>query len=82
MSSFTSDQLKVSTRGIGRVQNHDITIDKYQYHAFHNENQSTTTIRTFKKVDIRKGKHKVQKGVIHIHMSINNTIITITNVKE
>ena len=29
MSSFTSDQLKVSTRGIGRVQNHDITIDKY-----------------------------------------------------
>nr|QKV47033.1 ribosomal protein S11 [Plagiogyria subadnata] len=37
--------------------------------------------KTLRKVRLRKGKRGVQKGVIHIQASFNNTIITVTDVR-
>nr|YP_009691044.1 ribosomal protein S11 [Saccoloma inaequale]QEG57824.1 ribosomal protein S11 [Saccoloma inaequale] len=37
--------------------------------------------KNLKKVRLRKGKRGVQKGVIHIQASSNNTIITVTDVR-
>nr|YP_002970677.1 ribosomal protein S11 [Alsophila spinulosa]YP_009502350.1 ribosomal protein S11 [Alsophila podophylla]YP_009679349.1 ribosomal protein S11 [Alsophila gigantea]YP_009679438.1 ribosomal protein S11 [Alsophila costularis]YP_010192111.1 ribosomal protein S11 [Alsophila denticulata]YP_010375546.1 ribosomal protein S11 [Alsophila metteniana]YP_010395713.1 ribosomal protein S11 [Cyathea lepifera]QUJ10117.1 ribosomal protein S11 [Alsophila latebrosa]ACK77207.1 ribosomal protein S11 [Alsophila sp len=37
--------------------------------------------KTLKKIRFRKGKRGVQKGVIHIQASFNNTIITVTDVR-
>ena len=37
--------------------------------------------KTLKKIHFRKGTRGVQKGVIHIQASFNNTIITVTDVR-
>nr|YP_007374747.1 ribosomal protein S11 [Equisetum hyemale]YP_010335596.1 ribosomal protein S11 [Equisetum ramosissimum]AGC26660.1 ribosomal protein S11 [Equisetum hyemale]UNI91902.1 ribosomal protein S11 [Equisetum ramosissimum]UVF34914.1 ribosomal protein S11 [Equisetum ramosissimum]WEI30005.1 ribosomal protein S11 [Equisetum ramosissimum] len=34
-----------------------------------------------KKLSLRKGKRKIPKGVIHIQVSFNNTIVTVTDIK-
>ena len=33
-----------------------------------------------KKLSLRKGKRKIPKGVIHIQVSFNNTIVTVTDI--
>jgi len=34
-----------------------------------------------KKISLRKGRHRIPKGVIHIRASFNNTIVTITDIR-
>lgn len=37
--------------------------------------------RKIRKLNIRKTRRKLPKGVVHIQATLNNTIVTITNVK-
>nr|YP_010466428.1 ribosomal protein S11 [Equisetum xylochaetum]UVF28173.1 ribosomal protein S11 [Equisetum xylochaetum] len=37
--------------------------------------------KNIKKLSLRKGKRKIPKGVIHIQVSFNNTIVTVTDIK-
>uniref|UniRef100_UPI0030FF3B0B ribosomal protein S11 n=1 Tax=Equisetum palustre TaxID=113538 RepID=UPI0030FF3B0B len=34
-----------------------------------------------KKISLRKGKRKIPKGVIHVQVSFNNTIVTVTDIR-
>lgn len=44
-------------------------------------NGKLTMLNNVKKIRSRKGRRGVQKGVIHIQASFNNTIITVTDVR-
>jgi small subunit ribosomal protein S11 len=44
-------------------------------------NQLTSSKTILKKARLRKGKRGVQKGIIHVQASFNNTTITVTDVR-
>nr|YP_010216182.1 ribosomal protein S11 [Pteris multifida]UBR42915.1 ribosomal protein S11 [Pteris multifida] len=44
-------------------------------------NSQSIMLNNLKKLRLRKGRRGVQKGVIHIQASFNNTIITVTDVR-
>nr|YP_004021752.1 ribosomal protein S11 [Equisetum arvense]ADA63551.1 ribosomal protein S11 [Equisetum arvense]AEV58371.1 ribosomal protein S11 [Equisetum arvense] len=37
--------------------------------------------KNIKKISLRKGKRKIPKGVIHVQVSFNNTIVTVTDIR-
>ena len=44
-------------------------------------NSQSILLNNSNKIRSRRGKRGVQKGVIHIQASFNNTIITVTDVR-
>lgn len=37
--------------------------------------------KSIRKINLRKGKRRLPKGVIHIQASFNNTIVTVTDIR-